>query len=194
MLTSYTIPTPTQEYKGITGLARQITTFGCRQKARHTSLDSNPPFVVLGHSEATYRLNPEKMEILRKEVQSLLDQGLIETSHSPYASPCLLVPKPDGSKRAVIDYYRKLNSKTKADAYPTPRMNDLIDFVGIARFATKLDWLKGHYQIAFHPLAREKTAFVTPDGLHHFTTLTFGLKNAPATFQRMVTLYQICPR
>ena len=135
--------------------------------------------------QAPYRLNPEKREILRKEVNDLLSQGLIEPSLSPYASPCLLVPKPDGSKRLVVDY-RKLNAITKADAYPLPRIDDLIDFVGTSKFVSKIDLLKGYHQICLHSDAREKTAFCTPEGLYQFRVLPFGLRNAPATFQRMI--------
>ena len=136
--------------------------------------------------QTPYRLNPEKREILRKEVASLLAQGLIEPSKSPYASPCLLVPKPDGSQRLVVDF-RKLNNVTKGDAYPLPRIDDLLDFVGSAKYVTKIDLLKGYHQIALHASSKEKTAFVTPDGLYQYTVLPFGLRNAPASFQRMVS-------
>ena len=163
----------------------------------HLSLFSNIPrqhsgveydFTLL-HNEPIkqppYRLNPEKRHLLRKEVQSLLDQDLIEISNSPYSSPCLLVPKPDGSSRLVVDY-RKLNSITKGDAYPMPRIDDLIEFVGNSRYVTKIDLLKGYHQIALRPSAREKTAFITPDGLFQYKVLPFGLRTAPAIFQRVI--------
>lgn len=64
-----------------------------------------------------------------------------------------------------------------------PRIDNLKDFVGTAKFVAKI---KGYYQIALQPLAREKTVFVTPDGLYQSTVFPFGLRNAPATFQRMI--------
>ncbi|XP_076036100.1 uncharacterized protein LOC143022050 [Oratosquilla oratoria] len=132
-----------------------------------------------------YRLNPTKRECLRKEVNSLIDQGIIEPSHSPWSSPCILIPKSNNTYRLVVDY-RRVNEKTKADAYPLPRIEDIIDNLGTATFLTKLDFLHGFYQISLHPDAKEITAFVTPDGLYHFNVMPFGLRNSPATYQRLI--------
>ncbi|XP_076031970.1 uncharacterized protein LOC143019877 [Oratosquilla oratoria] len=132
-----------------------------------------------------YRLNPTKRECLRKEVNSLIDQGIIEPSHSPWSSPCILIPKSNNTYRLVVDY-RRVNEKTKADAYPLPRIEDIIDNLGSATYLTKLDFLHGFYQISLHPDAKEITAFVTPDGLYHFNVMPFGLRNSPATYQRLI--------
>ncbi|XP_076043873.1 uncharacterized protein LOC143026963 [Oratosquilla oratoria] len=132
-----------------------------------------------------YRLNPTKRECLRKEVNSLIDQGIIEPSHSPRSSPCILIPKSNNTYRLEVDY-RKVNEKTKADAYPLPRIEDIIDNLGTATYLTKLDFLHGFYQISLHPDAKEITAFVTPDGLYHFNVMPFGLRNSPATYQRLI--------
>ena len=135
-----------------------------------------------------YRLPPYKQTIMRKEIEFLLNNGLAEPSDSPWASPCLLVPKPDGTHRLCIDY-RKLNQITKIDAYPLPRIDDLIDAVGQANFITKIDLLKGYYQIPLSENAKQLTAFVTHDGLFQFSVLPFGLCNAPSTFQRLMNLF-----
>ncbi|GFT87706.1 retrovirus-related Pol polyprotein from transposon 17.6 [Trichonephila clavipes] len=71
-----------------------------------------------------YRMNPSKKEILKQEIDRLLSEGIIEECESPYASPVVLIPKPNGTFRLCIDY-RKLNEITVADTYPLPRMDDL---------------------------------------------------------------------
>ncbi|KAK4324584.1 hypothetical protein Pmani_004795 [Petrolisthes manimaculis] len=95
--------------------------------------------------QAPYRMSPCKREILRKEVQFLIDNGLAEHSSSEWASPCLLVPKPDGSSRLCTDY-RRVNEVTRTDSYPLSRIDDILDSIGNSRFLTKLDLLKGYYQ------------------------------------------------
>lgn len=93
-----------------------------------------------------YRVNPRKAEILREEVAYMLENGIIERSQSSWSSPCVLVDKPDGSVRFYTDY-RKVNSVTKTDSYPIPRM-DCIDKVGKATYIMKLDLLKGYWVCA----------------------------------------------
>ncbi len=111
--------------------------------------------------------------------------GVIEESHSDWASPIVLVPKTDGSVRFCVDY-RKVNAVSKFDAYPMPRVDELLDRLGTARFYSTLDLTKGYWQIPLSPLSKEKSAFTTPFGLHQFVTLPFGLFGAPATFQRLM--------
>ena len=132
-----------------------------------------------------YRVNPSKMEILRKEVEYMRVNDIIEPSKSHWSSPCVLVPKKDGTSRFCTDY-RVLNSKTRADSYPIPRIDDLIDRIGSAKFVSKFDLLKGYWQVPLSPRARELSAFVTPEGLYQYKVMPFGMKNAPATFQRLI--------
>ncbi len=115
----------------------------------------------------------------------MLNLGVIEESHSDWASPIVLVPKTDGSVRFCVDY-RKVNAVSKFDAYPMPRVDELLDRLGVARFYSTLDLTKGYWQIPLSPLSKEKTAFTTPFGLHQFITLPFCLFGAPATFQRLM--------
>ena len=115
----------------------------------------------------------------------MLDNNIIERSSSAWSSPCILVPKPDKSYRFCTDY-RKVNVCTKADSYPIPRIDDCIDHIGGAKYVSKFDMLKGYWQIPLSERAREISAFVTPLGLFQYTVMPFGMKNAPATFQRMV--------
>ncbi len=132
-----------------------------------------------------YRVNNTKRSVMKAEVEYLLENGLAEPSFSPWSSPCLLVPKPDGTFRLCTDY-RKVNSVTVPDSYPLPRMEDCIDNLGSAKFVTKLDLLKGYWQVPLTSRAAEISAFVTPDDILQYKVMAFGLRKAPATFQRLV--------
>lgn len=134
-----------------------------------------------------YRVNTTKRSIMRTEAEYLLDNNLAVHSSSPWSSPCLLVPKPDGTYRFCTDY-RKINAVTVPDSYPLPRMEDCIDSLGTAQFVTKLDLLKGYWQIPLSPQASEISAFVTPDYFLQYSVMAFGMRNAPATFQRLVNI------
>ena len=132
-----------------------------------------------------YRLNPEKQKYLKEEIQYLLENDLIEPSQSEWASPCILIPKPDGSYRFCTDF-RKVNSVTKTDSFPLPRIDDCIDKIGNARYVSKFDLLKGFWQIPLTERAKDISAFITPDGLFRYKVAPFGMKNCPATFQRLM--------
>lgn len=132
-----------------------------------------------------YRVSEEKKQQLETEVQYMLDHGIAEPCFSNWASPCLLVKKSDLSFRPCTDY-RKVNSVTKADLFPLPRMEDCIDQVGSAKYVSKFDLLKGYWQVPLTKRAREIAAFITPSGLFSYTVMPFGLRNAPATFQRLM--------
>ena len=133
----------------------------------------------------SYRISPAKRNFLREEVTYLLQNGFAHASKSPWASPCLLVPKEGGSYRMCTDY-RQVNSKTIKDSYPLPRLDDIIDSVGNAKYVTKLDLLKGYYQVELTEKAKTISAFVTPFGLFQYEVMPFGLSNAPSTFQRLI--------
>ena len=115
----------------------------------------------------------------------MLENDLIEASSSEWSSPCVLVPKPDGTYRFCTDF-RQVNKVTKSDSYPIPRVDDCVDRVGDAKFVSKLDLLKGYWQVPLTTRAKEISAFATPDGLYQYKVMPFGMKNAPATFQRLI--------
>lgn len=135
--------------------------------------------------QCPYRLHPLKRNIVQEEVRYMLDHDLIEPSCSPWSSPVVLVKKEGGQHRLCFDY-RKVNAVTKTDSFPLPRVEDCIDRVGSAKFITKLDLLKGYWQIGLSPRARQISAFVTGDGLYECKVMPFGMKNAAATFQRLM--------
>ena len=95
----------------------------------------------------------------------MLQYNIIEPSSSDWSSPCVLVPKSDGTVHSCTDF-RKLNALTKTDSFPLPRIEDCIKRIGKARYVTKLDLLKGYWQIPLTDHAKQLPAFVTPDGLY----------------------------
>ena len=80
------------------------------------------------------------------------------------------------------DFVRKVNSVTKPDSFPLPRMEDCVDQVGAAKFVSKFDLLKGFWQVPLMSTASEISAFITTSGLYSYSVMSFGLHNAPATF------------
>ena len=110
---------------------------------------------------------------------------MIECSQSPWSSPIVLVKKKDGSTRFCVDFW-KVNAVTRKDVQPLPRIDDTLDVLGSARWFSTLDLASGYWQVEVSPEDREKTAFVTPYGLFQFCVMSFGLTNAPATFQRLM--------
>lgn len=118
-------------------------------------------------------------------VQEMLEQGVVVPSRSPWASPVVLVRKKDGGVRFCIDY-RKLNQATKLDEFPLPRIDDTQDQLAGAKYFTTLDLASGYWQVEMESTSQEKTAFTTYSGLYEFKKMSFGLVNAPATFQRLM--------
>ncbi|XP_068250710.1 uncharacterized protein [Palaemon carinicauda] len=135
--------------------------------------------------QAPYRLSPQKAEAVRKEVSYMLENDLITPSSSPWSSPVVLVKKENGQDRLCFDY-RKVNDLTVADNFPLPRIEDCIDKIGNAKYISKLDLLKGYWQVPLTENAREISAFITPEGLFECKVMPFGMRNAASTFQRMM--------
>ena len=140
---------------------------------------------VVPISQTPYRTNPKNKEFLQTEIAKMEANGIVRKSTSPWASPVVIVDKKGGEKRICIDY-RKLNAVTKSDAYPLPRIDDMLESFGQAKWFTTLDLASGYWQVAMHERDIEKTAFVTPFGLYEFLVMPFGLSNAPGTFQRLM--------
>ncbi|CAF1480286.1 unnamed protein product [Rotaria sp. Silwood1] len=132
-----------------------------------------------------YRKSNKDQETLRKEIDKLLKNGIIEHSTSPWSSPVVLVKKKDGTTRFCVDY-RRLNQITTKDAFPLSRIDDIYDQLTKATYFTKFDFKAGYFQVPLDKLDRPKTAFSTRDGHFQFKVLPQGLTNGPPTFQRIV--------
>eukprot|EP00921_Rhytidocystis_pertsovi_P017674 GHVQ01027798.1.p1 GENE.GHVQ01027798.1~~GHVQ01027798.1.p1 ORF type:complete len:135 (-),score=5.23 GHVQ01027798.1:93-497(-) len=115
----------------------------------------------------------------------MLKDGIIAPSQSPWASPVVIVPKPNGKWRFCIDF-RKLNAVTEKDVYPLPKIDEFLDRLREMKIFTLMDLLCGYWNIRMHPDSVQKTAFACHEGLYEFNVMPFGLSNAPAKFQRMI--------
>ena len=132
-----------------------------------------------------YQIIPFKLQHLQCEIEYMIENDIIEPSSSDWCSPCILVPKPDGSYCFCTDF-RKLNAVSKTDYYLIPLINDCIDKIGPAKFVSKFDLLKGYWQVPLTECAKQVSTFVTPKGLCQYKVMSFGMKDAPATFHQLI--------
>lgn len=138
-----------------------------------------------------YRLPQYQKEEINTQVSQLLEHDLIEPSMSNYNSPLILVPKKsvDDKKtwRMCVDY-SLLNKKLIADKFPLPRIDDILDSLGRAKYFSILDLFSGFHQIPLNIASREITAFSTDRGSFQWKVLPFGLNVAPNSFMRMMNI------
>ena len=156
---------------------------GCTDTIVHSiNLNTNEPFRA-----KLYPIPIQLQEEFDKEVQSLLDLGIIRPSKSPYRSPIVMVAKPDGSHRLTLDS-RALNSVTVFDAEPACSLDEeLHKFVG-AKYFTELDLTKAYHQIKLDETSCQYTVFATQRGLMEYCRLPFGLVTACATYIRLMRI------
>jgi hypothetical protein len=149
-------------------------------------VDHNIPLVPGAQpaSRPMYRL---ELDEVKRQMTDLVAKGMVRPSTSPYSAPILFVGKEDGSLRMCIDY-RGLNATTVKNRYPLPRVDDLLDKLRGAAYFSSIDLQQGYNQIRIADSDIPKTAFRTPFVIAHFeyTILSFGLVNAPATFQAVM--------
>ena len=157
------------------------------------ALQSQPPHGVFHFIKTTgppifsrfRRMAPDRLAAAKKVFQTLEDMGICQKASSPWSSPLHIVIKKDGSLRPCGDY-RRLNMVTEPDHYPLPNIADVTSFLHGSKIFSTLDLLKGYYQVPMHPEDIPKTAITTPFGTYTFNFSCFGLRNAGATFQRMM--------
>ena len=131
------------------------------------------------------RLAPDKLQAVKKIFCDMETMGICQKASSPWASPLHIVTKKDGSLRPCDDY-RCLIMVTEPDHYPLPNIANVTTYLHGTKIFSKLDLLKGYYQVPTHPDDIPKTAITTPFGTYTFNYSCFGLRNAGATFQRII--------
>jgi hypothetical protein len=124
-------------------------------------------------------------ETLSKEIDDMLKLNVIEPSTSAYASPVVMVKKPDGSTRVCVDF-RQLNKITVFDPEPMPTAEDIFVKLSNDRYFSKFDLSKGYWQVPMKETDKQYTSFTTHRGMFQFRVMPFGLVNAPATFSRIM--------
>ena len=132
------------------------------------------------------RIPPNQLKEVRQHIDDLLRKGLIVESTSSFASPVVIIRKKDGRIRLCCDY-RALNAKTVRDVHPLPRIEECLDALRGARYFTSLGLQSAYNRIPTEKKDQHKTAFCTPFGLFEWTKMNFGLTNAPATFQLLMS-------
>ncbi|GFT10110.1 hypothetical protein TNCV_1115471 [Trichonephila clavipes] len=132
-----------------------------------------------------YRMSHRQNEILKNEIKRMLKLGIIEVGESDYMSPMILVEVAGKEPRPCIDY-RKLNGITRTEYFPLPNIEERVEKVSAAKFITVLDLSKGYWQIPLSKTAQRYAAFCTSFGTYRPLRMSFGLKNAPYFFSKLM--------
>lgn len=134
-----------------------------------------------------YRVSPRQHEIIEGEIKRMLELGVIEPTESDYTSPMILVEVPGKEPRPCVDY-RKLNAITRDQLYPIPNIEERIERVSGANYITTFDLVRGYWQVPLSESASRYAAFISPVGTFRPLVLSFGLKNAPFSFCKLMDI------
>ena len=154
----------------------------CNMSLHHIDTGSARPIY-----RAPKPCGPLELQEIRKQVDEMTRQKIIQPSKSPWGSRVVLARKPDGSWRFCADL-RDVNAVTKKDVYPLPNISTVLASLDGAKYFTNIDLQAGFHQLELTPDSKEKTAFITPDGLWEYNVLPFGAVSASANFQRTMDL------
>ncbi|GFT72833.1 retrovirus-related Pol polyprotein from transposon 297 [Trichonephila clavipes] len=133
----------------------------------------------------SYRMSHRQNEILKNEINRMLKLGIIEVGESDYMSPMILVEVAGKEPRPCIDY-RKLNGIIRTEYFPLPNIEERVEKVSAAKFITVFDLSKGYWQIPLSKTAQRYAAFCTSFGTYRPLRMSFGLKNAPYFFSKLM--------
>jgi len=129
---------------------------------------------------------PYKMQKdIDKEIDDMLAMGVIERSKAPYASPLVLVKKPDNTYRVCINF-KELNKITVFDPEPMMSPDDIFPKLSGSQYYSTLDFSKGYWAIPMEEKSKDYTSFITSRGLMRFKVMPFGMVNSGSTYNRMV--------
>lgn len=132
-----------------------------------------------------FPMSEEKHKIIDKIVEDMLKRGLISESTSPYSSPVIIRPKPNGDHRLVNDF-RYVNTLTEPDGFPMRKIQDVFRLLSEATHLSTIDLEKGFWQVPLRERDKKFSAFRTRKGHYHYNVMPQGMKNSPATFQRLM--------
>ena len=135
-----------------------------------------------------YRHTEAQHQEIDKEVQKLLDCGVIKESMSPYNSPVLMVPKKEEGKWRFCLDCRYINDLTEDQYFPIPRVDEVLDSLSGMEVFTVVDMTAGYHQVELEGKTSEMCAFSTRKGHFQYAKLPMGLRGSGMTFQKMVTL------
>ncbi|KAG7552794.1 Retrotransposon gag domain [Arabidopsis thaliana x Arabidopsis arenosa] len=134
------------------------------------------------------KLGPDRAEAVNTEVQRLLDAGLIrEVKYPDWLANPVVVKKKNGKWRVCVDF-TDLNKACPKDSFPLPHIDRLVESTTGHEMMSFMDAFSGYNQILMNPEDQEKTAFITDRGTYCYIVMPFGLKNAGATYQRLVNM------
>ena len=137
-------------------------------------------------SQKPYPIVMEHYQWVKEEIDKLLEAGVIRNSHSSWSAPIIVVPKGDGGKHLIIDY-RALNKVTRKFMWPMPKVEDIFSQLNGAKYFSTLDLRAGYHHIGLTTDSIPKTAFTSPFGKYEYVKVPFGLAQAPAYFQELMT-------
>ncbi len=129
-------------------------------------------------------MSPSHNDVVHKEIDRMLDAGIIIPVESSWTSPVVIATKKDGSPQFCVDY-RKLNAAIHADRWPLPRVDEILDDMEGSSVFTTIDLFQGYWQIKMDETCKKKAAFICRYETFQFEVMSFGLMNSQATFQRM---------
>jgi len=150
-----------------------------------------PHKIVLNEKQETpiwqkaRNFSPPINDEIERQCQELLSEDILEYSNSGYSAPVVPVRKTDGSLRLCIDY-RAVNKITRTEKFPMPNLSQCIYKGNNVKYFTKLDLVRGYYQVPIDEESRKYTAFSTVHNHYQFKRLSFGLKNSGMAFQKVM--------
>ena len=176
--------------KDLENVFRKFHKVFCQRMEKAGQCTAGEGEIELLNDTPVYTAMPPMSQTMKKElhelVKDMLQRGVIEKSRSNYASNAVLVTKRSGKKR-VTTSYKKLNEKIRADKFPLPRIDQIVQEFTDVQFFSKIDLTDGYWQIKLRERDRPYTAFHTPEGLYQYRVLPQGLSSSPAIFQRIMS-------